>query len=171
MPGKVVMFIDACHAGRGIERTRIVTRGGGAAADITGLVNELTSTENGIVMFASSTGRELSTERDDWQNGAFTKAVIEGLAGKADYNKDGSISVKELDLCVSERVKELSEKKQHPVARLPETIKDFPPALARWHFGLALPSRATAASLPPSETPIHTQENSHGPARHEAERA
>ena len=131
LPGKVLMFIDACHAGRGIERTRLVTRGGNAGADITMLVNELTSTENGVVMFASSTGRELSMEHPDWQNGAFTKAVVEGLAGKADYNKDGAISIKELDLYISERVKELTEKRQHPVARKPDTIPDYPIAVVR----------------------------------------
>lgn len=131
LPGKILMFIDACHAGKGIERTRYVTRGGGGAADVTGLVNEMSSTENGIVMFASSTGRELSLEDEQWQNGAFTKALIEGLAGKADYNKDGAVTVKELDLWVSERVKELTGKRQHPVARKPETIPDFPLALAR----------------------------------------
>ena len=68
---------------------------------------------------------------DRWENGAFTKALIEGLKGKADYSGDGAISIGELDLWISERVKQLTEKKQHPVARRPETIPDFPIALAR----------------------------------------
>lgn len=126
LAGKALMFIDACHSGKSIERRRL--RGG---ADITAIVNELASAENGVVMFASSTGREVSEENDSWQNGAFTKALLEGLKGRADYSKDGVISITELDLWLSERVKILTEKRQHPVMRRPETIPDFPIALAR----------------------------------------
>jgi hypothetical protein len=42
-------------------------------------------------------------------NGAFTKALIEGLSCKADYNKNKKVTVKILDLYVAERVKELRE--------------------------------------------------------------
>jgi len=74
--GKVAMFVDTCHSG-GVMGKR-------AIADITGVINEFTSAENGVVVFASSTGRQYSLEDQQWQNGAFTKAVIEGIAGKAD---------------------------------------------------------------------------------------
>ncbi|MGH6816813.1 MAG: caspase family protein [Hyphomicrobiaceae bacterium] len=131
LAGKALVFIDACHSGRGIETTRFVKRSGSAAADITLLVNELSSAESGAVMFAASTGRELSVEDARWQNGAFTKALVEGFAGKADYSKDGAITVKELDLWVSERVKELTGKQQHPVSRMPGTMPDFPIAIVR----------------------------------------
>jgi hypothetical protein len=46
-------------------------------------VNELSSTENGITTYASSTGREVSQEDDSWGNGAFTKALVEGSAALA----------------------------------------------------------------------------------------
>ena len=43
--------------------------------------------------FASSQGREVSLERDDWGNGAFTKALVEGLGeGKAAANGRGEIT-------------------------------------------------------------------------------
>ena len=126
LAGKSLMFLDACHSGRGIDTRR--TRG---AADITAIVNDLASAENGVVMFASSTGRELSEEDDAWQNGAFTEALLEGLKGKADYSKDGVISISELDLWLSERVKALTKKRQHPVMQRPTTIPDFPIAIAR----------------------------------------
>ena len=45
--------------------------------------NELKAAENGIVVFTSSTGNELSQEKEEWNNGAFTKAVVEGLRGAA----------------------------------------------------------------------------------------
>lgn len=35
--------------------------------------------ENGAVVFTSSTGRQYSLENEDWGNGAFTKALVEGL--------------------------------------------------------------------------------------------
>jgi uncharacterized caspase-like protein len=43
------------------------------------------------VTFASSQGRETSEESAAWGHGAFTKALIEGLAGKADLLRDGTI--------------------------------------------------------------------------------
>jgi len=82
-------------------------------------------------MFASSTGRQLSIENGTWKNGAFTKALIEGLSGNADYVKDGKLTISELDLWLSERVKFLTDKRQAPVMRKPDTIPDFPIALVR----------------------------------------
>ena len=104
---------------------------GRAAADITAVVNTLSSAENGIVMFASSTGRELSIEDHRWENGAFTEALLEGLAGKADFTGDKAISVTEMSLWLSERVKQLTGNAQHPVTGMPETVPDFQIALVR----------------------------------------
>jgi uncharacterized caspase-like protein len=53
------------------------------------IVNEFAKTEHGVVTFASSQGREASEESAAWGHGAFTKALIEGLAGKADLLRDG----------------------------------------------------------------------------------
>lgn len=127
LAGKALMFIDACHSATSLtgEQTR------GVGADITQVVNELSSAENGVVMFASSTGRQLSIENGTWKNGAFTKALIEGLSGNADYVKDGKLTISELDLWLSERVKFLTDKRQAPVMRKPDTIPDFPIALVR----------------------------------------
>jgi uncharacterized caspase-like protein len=127
LAGKALMFIDACHSAASLEGEQ--TRG--SAVDITAVVNELSSVENGVVMFASSTGRQVSIERDDWQNGAFTEALLEGLSGSADYIKDGKLTIAELDLWLSERVKQLTDKRQAPVARKPDTVPDFPIAMVR----------------------------------------
>ncbi len=127
LAGKAMMFIDACHSAASTRGEQ--TRGG--TADITQVVNELSSAENGVVMFASSTGRQLSIESDQWKHGAFTEALIEGLAGGADYVKDGKLTISELDLWLSDRVKQLTDKRQSPVVRKPDTIPDFPIALVR----------------------------------------
>jgi WD40 repeat protein len=114
VPGKVLWFLDTCHAGRAARRTRV---------DINVLVNAVTASENGgIVVYASSTGRQVSIERDDWGNGAFTKAIVEGIAlGKADLLGKGLITTSSLDTFVASRVQELTERKQNPVmGRSPE---------------------------------------------------
>ena len=130
LAGKALMFIDACHSAGSFGKTT-QTRGL-SLVDVNGIVNELSSAENGVVMFASSTGRQLSIEDSRWENGAFTEALLEGFEGKADYNKNNAISIGELDLWLSERVKQLTNKKQHPVARRPSTVPDFPIAIAKF---------------------------------------
>ena len=62
----------------------------------------------------SSSGREYSYENPRWGHGAFTKAILEGLDGGADFNKNSVIHLTELELFVSERVKELTGGRQHP---------------------------------------------------------
>ncbi len=119
--GKVVMFVDTCHSGN--------VMGKRAVTDITGVINELTSAENGVVVFASSTGRQYSLEDPAWGNGAFTKAVVEGISGKADLLGKGKITINMLDAFIAERVKELTKGKQTPVTTKPVTVPDFPVAV------------------------------------------
>jgi WD40 repeat protein len=122
--GKALFFVDTCHSGN-VMGTR---RGG---VDITGVVNELGSAENGAVVFAASTGRQFSLENADWGNGAFTKALVEGIGGKADYTGAGRITINMLDLYISERVKELTKGQQTPTTTKPQTVPDFPVAVKR----------------------------------------
>lgn len=122
MAGKVVMFVDTCHSGK-------IMGGRRGDNDITGVINELTSAENGVVVFASSTGRQFSLENREWGNGAFTKALVEGLKGKADLLGRGKITINMLDTYISERVKELTKGAQTPVTTKPNTVPDFPIAV------------------------------------------
>lgn len=121
LPSKVLAFLDTCHSGNvmGTGKKR-------ALGDINRLVNELTSAENGVIVFASSTGQETSQESPEWNNGAFTKALVEGLSGRGDFNRDGVISLNELNLWVADRVKELSAGEQHANMIRPDSIRDFP---------------------------------------------
>lgn len=124
LAGKALFFVDTCHSGNalGTAKTRGVT-------DVNAFVNELASAENGVVVFTASTGRQLSQESPDWGNGAFTKAVVEGLSGKADFQKNGKITHKGLDYYVTERVKELTKGQQSPVSISPQGVTDFPVAV------------------------------------------
>ena len=123
--GKVLFFIDTCHSGNLMKGRKAV----GTERDIVAVVNELASAENGAVVFASSTGNQYSYEDPSWSNGAFTKALIEGLSGKAAYGQDGRVTVNMLDLYLSERVKELTGGKQTPTTTKPANVPDFPVSL------------------------------------------
>jgi WD40 repeat protein len=123
VPGKVVWFLDTCHAGGASKRSPV---------DVNTLLNTITSAENGgIVAFASSTGSEVSIESSAWKNGAFTKALVEGVEqGKAAFGGD-AITTSLLDAYLEKRVKELTDDDQHPVMNRPPQEPDFTLALAK----------------------------------------
>jgi len=125
MAGKAVAFLDTCHSGN------ILGSGQKGLSDMSGVINELASAENGLVVFSSSTGRQFSLENASWNNGAFTKALVEGIDGKADEQHSGRVTYKMLDLYVSERVKTLTQGNQSPVTQAPGGVNDFPLALTR----------------------------------------
>jgi hypothetical protein len=121
MPGRIVFLLDACHAGSvGGDKRKAL---GGLTDE---LVRDLATDDYGVVVMCASMGREVSFESTNEGNGYFTKALLEGLSGKADFNKDGVIYLSELDTYVTDRVKELSKGQQHPVTAKPTSIRSFP---------------------------------------------
>jgi WD40 repeat protein len=118
IPGKVVLLMDACYSARGIGNEK-------GAADMTGFANSLSGDGNGVVMYASSTGREVSYESADWQNGAFTEALLSILDDPNTYGPDGKLSISELDEGLSERVEQLTEGRQNAVMTKPGAVKRF----------------------------------------------
>ena len=120
LQGRALMFIDTCHSGNVLGKA-LRNR----SSDNTNAVNEIAGAENGIVVFASSTGSQLSQESPAWGNGAFTKALVEGLRGEADLTKRGRITYKQLDAFVSDRVEELTRGQQTPVTPVLVGIPDF----------------------------------------------
>jgi WD40 repeat protein len=127
--GKVLFFIDSCHAGNALGK--LYAAKGVETNDLNRVVNELSSAENGAIVFASSTGRQQSVESDEWKNGAFTKAIVEGLDGKADFFHNGKITVSGLETYLAERVKELTDGQQSPTVAKPQTVPDFPIAIVK----------------------------------------
>lgn len=123
--GKALFFIDSCHAGN------VLGSGRNTNSDVVSVINELSSAENGVVVFSSSTGRQQSLENAAWGNGAFTKALVEGVSGDADFKKTGRITYKMLDLFVSDRVSALTSGRQTPVTQAPGGVPDFPIVLTR----------------------------------------
>lgn len=116
LPSKTLLFIDSCHAGNVMGRGMV---------DIDRLSNDLSSSENGIVVFAATTGQQLAWENPTWGNGGFTKILVEGLSGEADYTQDQQISFTELNLHLANGVKQLTQGQQTPTTAIPKTIADF----------------------------------------------
>ncbi|MGM9846597.1 MAG: caspase domain-containing protein [Muribaculaceae bacterium] len=95
-----MIFADACFAGKMRQGKRPV--------------KDENATSN-VMLFLSSRDNETSLERADMKNGFFTTCLKDGMSGKADANKDRTITAKELFNYVSKNVKLLSKDKQHPV--------------------------------------------------------
>jgi uncharacterized caspase-like protein len=125
--GKALMFIDTAHSGSAMGGKR-----GSATPDINRFINDLASAENGVVVFSASAGRETAFEREEWGHGAFSMALIEALAGKADVFPEGVITVAGLEYWLAKRVETLTDNKQHPTSVKPATIRDFPIALTKF---------------------------------------
>jgi hypothetical protein len=71
-------------------------------------VRDLVTNNYGVIVMASSMGREESQENNAHRGDAFTLALTEGLTGKADSNKDGVVYLGELDAYFTDWVKELT---------------------------------------------------------------
>jgi hypothetical protein len=119
--GKKIFFFDTCYSGAVLPGKTTTTQ-----ANVDKFANDLKAAENGIVVFASSTGNELSLERDEWNNGAFAKAVVEGLRGAAARPEVPVIMISDLEGYVSRRVKDLTGGNQRPMVAKPGTVEDFP---------------------------------------------
>lgn len=133
LAGKALLFLDTCHAGAIAKGQPTETRPAGL--DINTIVNAFSTSETGVVVFAASTGRQLSEESDAWHNGAFTKALVEGLGAPGGKPlatvRDGRITTSGLDAYVTDRVRLLTKGAQSPVMIRPPTVPDFAIAAAR----------------------------------------
>ena len=95
---KVVVILDACHAG-GVKPV------GTRASGNTGIVQrylEAFEASEGRALLLSSDESEVSWEEED--NGVFTRFFLEGLGGEADTNGDGIVTFTEVALYVEETV-------------------------------------------------------------------
>jgi WD40 repeat protein/uncharacterized caspase-like protein len=113
LPGKKLIFIDACHAGDAGGNTR-----GVSVVDNNRLIREIM--DQSTVVFMSSKGRQQSLEFDRDRHGVFTYAILQGLKGAAYPDAHGNITMKALDMYVSRTVPEMTDGQQHPES----TVKD-----------------------------------------------
>lgn len=142
MPGRVIAVLDACHSGAAIDARRQAT-----AAD--NLIRDLVSDDYGIVVLSSSLGQEVSLESPAVGHGFYTQALVEGLSGLADRNRNGIVDLNELDRYAARRVEELSRGVQHPVANRPPSIRAFPIAKSTTMPPPRVPPKPDDLALPP----------------------
>lgn len=144
-----LVMIDACHSGEvdkedvasiqklapSTNNLEVNTKSGATLIrPKAGLKNSFTymktlfddlSKGTGATVISAAGGFEFALESDDWNNGVFTYAILEGLqSGKADGNQDGIIRVSELKNYVTEQVIKLTEGKQHPTTRSENSLND-----------------------------------------------
>jgi uncharacterized caspase-like protein len=106
LEGTRIVILDACRSGVGADGVVLAA----SSVDMNRVPNELGDKTLGVILYASAQGRQVSFEHRDWQNGAFTKALIEGLGGKADSGNRGYVESDELSVYVRRRVEELTGK-------------------------------------------------------------
>ncbi len=80
----------------------------------------------GAAVISSSSGNEYSLEGEQWKNGVFTYALLNGLKNHgADANQDRIITVSELQAYVIEQVRTLTQGGQNPTVRRENLEYDF----------------------------------------------
>ena len=118
---RVVLFIDACNSGFAWSGTRSI----GMAQK--GFHKSINATQfgQGRVTIASSMQNQYSVESNKIRHGVFSYVLIEALKGKADYNKDGIVTLPEVWTHLSQNVRTLAMKlkkyPQSPVRSGPST--------------------------------------------------
>ena len=118
---QVLLFVDTCHSGGAVG-----TKSLNAGAKSLRQTKRDYWRNTGSVVFTSSLPGQESFERTEWENGAFTEAILEAMSfsskTNADANRDGRLSISELQLYLENRVSQLTGGKQTPaIRRQPDT--------------------------------------------------
>lgn len=143
-----LMFIDACHSGEVDkeetvflaaapvnQQPNITTRGFKNVGGNIGLLNSFELMQElfgniqkgtGAVVITSASGVEVALESSEWNNGAFTYTLLQGLkTTAADKNGDGTVSVSEVRNYIIENVDKITGGRQHPTTRKGNLEFDF----------------------------------------------
>jgi WD40 repeat protein len=103
--GRVLVLLDACHSGA-------AAGDGSTLTSNVDLLRSIISASN-VTVLTSSTTNEFSREDDKWNNGAFTKVLLDAL-GEGGESRNGLISMSELTHYVVDHVTTLTSGQQHP---------------------------------------------------------
>lgn len=115
--GKLIAFVDACYSSALFE--------GGRSAATTHFIEQLKRSKNGMLLYASSSSDTKSREDESWENGAFTKALVEALNGAAKEEHAEGLSTQELEHFLYKQVRKLTDFKQTPIFINPSGIEHF----------------------------------------------
>ncbi|MBI2299379.1 MAG: caspase family protein, partial [Armatimonadetes bacterium] len=114
--GRVLLLLDTCHAGA-------ATGPGTYDQGYNDMLRDARQEQVGLITFASCLPQQSSLESAQWGNGAFTKAVVEGLqGGPQEMLYDGKLTISALEAYVSARVEELTDGRQSPSLNKPTSV-------------------------------------------------
>ncbi len=106
--GRRILLVDTCHSGNAFN-ARLVKDAANAR----------------ITIISATDSNSFAQELPDLKHGVFTYALLEGLKGKADVNRDNLIKIKELDNYISEQVEELTDGSQMSVSFSASGFENF----------------------------------------------
>jgi uncharacterized caspase-like protein len=139
-----LLLLDACHSGEQWEGvadsgplpagvTAVKPRGGITSSTGEGtatnkqlgylLMKELFSDfsrGNGAFMISAAASNEFAFEGDEWNNGVFTKSLLDALSqlrNKGSYGRNTPVKVRELRKLIYEKVSALTNGRQNPTSR------------------------------------------------------
>jgi hypothetical protein len=125
---KILIFIDACHAGGSIVLKSTDETPKWKPGLPTGYLKRL-SEGSGRVVIASSKSDQVSHVRPQGDLSVFTWHLLQGLQGKADTNNDSLIRILDLFTYVSEMVK-AEKPSQEPVLHAKDVDENFPVSIS-----------------------------------------
>jgi hypothetical protein len=111
---RIIFIADACYSGASGGRTISLT---GIRSNISDAFLDRITAGKGTVIMTASGANEVSAEDEKLQHGVFTFYLLQGLAGAADADKDGLITVDEIYQYVSVQVPRATGQEQHPVKK------------------------------------------------------
>jgi hypothetical protein len=109
LPAHVFLWVDTCRAGNIVGNTDWKARAQEARPDI--FLRD--ANNRGVIVFASSSGSDVSQEDKRWGHSAFAKALLDGLNGDA-ADKKGRVPFDMLRRHVLESVEEMTDGLQKP---------------------------------------------------------
>jgi uncharacterized caspase-like protein len=107
-----LVLLDCCYSGGVLKET--------STTPVLAL-----SQSSGPSFLCASRPREESEEKRAVQHGTFTRALLEALSGKADFDGDGVVRLNEVERYLKQRVPKLSPE-QHPVSTFGDLLPSTP---------------------------------------------
>jgi hypothetical protein len=103
-----MLLLDAC-------------RSGSIKINVNELALKLGRNDCGAIVITSSASYQESLEGDAWKAGAFTRALVDGLEGRADLFRTGYVSSPYDIACyVDHVVRTLTDERQTPICTAPK---------------------------------------------------
>ena len=98
-PKSVTMFMDACYSGQARGGETLV-----ASARPIALKSQPTTFPSNFTVISASQADQISSSSPELQHGIFSYYLMRGIEGESDLNKDGKITLDEIQKYLSENV-------------------------------------------------------------------